>query len=92
MFHKEIFSQRLEQLLQDNHISKQTLATAIGVSRPAVSQFAAGSNLPSLEKLVAIADYFHVSLDYLAGRSESQEYTTCATTQKLRVAESHTKT
>ncbi|MDF2876693.1 MAG: helix-turn-helix domain protein [Sporomusa sp.] len=70
MFEKEKFAQRLSLLLQQHNISKQTLGTAIGVSRPAISQFASGANLPSIDKLVALAEYFNVSVDYLIGLSD----------------------
>jgi transcriptional regulator with XRE-family HTH domain len=66
---KQIFSQTLSFLLNKNKISKQTLADSIGLSRPAVSQFANGANLPSIEKMIDIANYFNVSLDFLVGRS-----------------------
>jgi len=40
------------------------------MTSPAVSQFANGSNLPSIEKLTAITDHFDISIDYLVGRSD----------------------
>jgi len=67
---KNIFSQRLSLLIKKNKMSKQSVANAINISRQAVSQFANGENLPSVEKLVALADFFDVSLDYLVGRSD----------------------
>ena len=57
--------------MKETNTTKQALGNAIGVSRPAASQFANGSNLPSIEKLAAIADYFDVSIDYLVGRSDN---------------------
>ena len=36
-------------------------------------KFEYGTNLPSLENFIALADHFGVSLDYLAGRSEEKE-------------------
>ena len=81
MLEKNIFKTRLADLITKHKVSKQSLADAIGTSRPAVSQFASGSNLPSLDTLIAIADYFYVSLDYLTGRSDDlrhEEYYTRA--------------
>jgi transcriptional regulator with XRE-family HTH domain len=37
----------------------------LNVSRQAVSKWEAGNSLPELEKLIAIADIFNVSVDYL---------------------------
>lgn len=70
MLEKEKFAQRLNLLLQQHNKTKQALSDAIGVSRPAISQFANGANLPSVETLVAIAEYFNVSVDYLVGLSD----------------------
>jgi transcriptional regulator with XRE-family HTH domain len=71
MFKKDLFIERLNLLMKETQTSKQALGNAIGVSRPAISQFASGSNLPSIEKLAAIADHFDVSIDYLVGRSDN---------------------
>lgn len=70
MLIKDLFIERLNLLMKENKTTKQALGNAIGVSRPAVSQFANGRNLPSIEKLAAIADYFNVSIDYLVGRAD----------------------
>lgn len=70
MLLKNIFAKRLSLLINERKTSKQAVANAINVSRPAVSQFASGENLPSVEKLVALANYFDVSIDYLVGRSD----------------------
>lgn len=73
MFKKDRFVQRLNLLLTQRNTTKQALGDAIGISRPAISQFANGANLPSIDKLVAIAEYFNVSLDYLVGLSDKPE-------------------
>lgn len=70
MFSKSVFAKRLSLLINKNKVSKQSVANAINISRQAVSQFANGENLPSVEKLVALADFFDVSLDYMVGRSD----------------------
>lgn len=73
MFSGEIFATRLNSLMKANSVTQQALATAIGTSRPAVTQFANGSNLPSIEKLVAIAKYLDVSTDYLLGLTDNPQ-------------------
>lgn len=70
MFSKEIFSHRIKQLRTIKKISSQTLANAIGVSRPAISRFEHALDFPHVNTLIALADYFNVSLDYLVGRSD----------------------
>lgn len=71
MFSKEKFSARLVQLRTECKISSQFLAESIGISRPAVSRFEHGVDFPHVNTLVALADYFDVSLDYLAGRTDN---------------------
>ena len=70
MFSREKFSARLAELRIANKVSSQILAENIGVSRPAISQFEHGVNFPHVNTLVALADSFDVSLDYLVGRSD----------------------
>ena len=40
-----------------------------GLDRGAVRCYERGERSPTLEALVALADYFEVSLDYLTGRT-----------------------
>lgn len=70
MFSKEVFSIRIKQLRTKKKISSQTLADAIGISRPAVSRFEHALDFPHVTTLCALADYFDVSIDYLVGRSD----------------------
>lgn len=44
------------------------VAIAIGIGRCALSQFEHNSRMPSLDLLERFADYYEVTLDYLAGR------------------------
>lgn len=73
MFSKKIFSARLIELRAEHKVSSQILAEGIGVSRPAISRFEHGVDFPHVNTLVALADYFNVSLDYLAGRSDDPQ-------------------
>lgn len=65
-----LFSSRLRKLIKDENISMQTLSSEIGVSRQAISQYCDGSTVPNADKLLKIAEYFNVSLDYLVGRTD----------------------
>ena len=70
MFSKEVFARRLSTLRSTRKISSQFLADAIGVSRPAISRFEHALDYPHVNTLLALADFFDVSLDYLVGRSD----------------------
>jgi len=73
MYDKNIFSTRLKQLRELKGVSTQKLADAIGLkSKGSITQFEKTMTSPSVDTLVAIADYFNVSLDYLVGRSNDQ--------------------
>lgn len=65
------FATRLRKLIEENNISKNQLSEEIGVSRQAISQYCDGSTIPNADKLLKIAEFFNVSLDYLVGRTEN---------------------
>ena len=70
MFDKYIFSKRLKELRNRDNIMAKDLAVIIGVSKQAINLLENATNYPHCTTLVAIADYFDVSLDYLVGRSD----------------------
>lgn len=73
MFNKEIFSVRLTQLIRSHNITSKSLADAIGVSKQAINQLEKQISIPNTNNLVALADYFDVSIDYLTGRTDNPE-------------------
>lgn len=74
MFPKEIFAQRLNQLRTQNKISMQKLADEIGLkNKGTIGQFETEVTAPSADTLIALANYFNVSLDYLVGLSDKPE-------------------
>lgn len=64
-----IFSERLKELRTKHKISQTTLAEFLHVSQRQISYYEKAQDTPSLASLIAIADYFDVSIDYLVGRS-----------------------
>lgn len=70
MFDKEKFAERLKLLRTSAHMSYAELGAAIGVSKVSVHYLERGINYPHCNTLIALADYFGVSLDYLVGRSD----------------------
>ncbi len=59
------FSQNLYDLRKKKGLSQEQLAEALQVSRQAVSKWESGTAMPESEKLIAISDFFGVSLDLL---------------------------
>ena len=64
--------QRLYQLRKDKNLSQEELADRLGVSRQSVSKWETDASYPEPEKLVAIAAFYHVSVDFLL-RGEDAE-------------------
>ena len=63
------FAERLKQLRTERNLTQKDLYTAIHVA-PIVYQRYEYGRSPAFEQLIALADYFDVSLDYLVGRSD----------------------
>lgn len=64
---------RLAEILAETGTTHQALADALGLNRTTISHYAAGRNEPDIETLIRIADYFHVTVDYLVGRDVKPE-------------------
>ncbi len=64
-------SEKLYMLRKKSGLSQEQLAERLGVSRQAISKWEQGSAVPESDKLVAISDYFGVSLDYLLKDGEA---------------------
>jgi transcriptional regulator with XRE-family HTH domain len=67
---KNLFPQRLTELLKLNKISKRALAREIGVSAASISDWSTGKVQPTAENIYLIAKYFNESADYLLGLAD----------------------
>ena len=70
MQYQKTFAQNLATLRKNAGISQKALASILGISDAAVNMLEKEKRLPSFEILLALADYFNVSIDYLVGRSD----------------------
>lgn len=61
----------LKELRSKNNVTQVQLAKEIKITDRACRRYEAGENEPTMSVLIAIADYFDVSLDYLVGRSDN---------------------
>ena len=59
---------RLSDLLASGDTSQRKLAKQIGVSNATISRIINGDGGAMLKTVIAIADYFSVSLEWLVGR------------------------
>lgn len=66
------FKERVRQLRKEKKETQAQVAAAIGLQERNYQRFELGENLPSYANLLALADHFRVSLDYLTGRSDQR--------------------
>lgn len=72
-----LFRERLKLLLTRSDLNQSAFAAAVGIDRSALSQLLSGAStrLPRAETLLAIAEEFKVSLDWLLGLSHDEGVT-----------------
>ena len=68
-FDSEVLINRISMLCEQSGITKAKLFDECGLNKNIVNNLKRGS-IPSVDKIAVIADYFHVSVDYLLGRTE----------------------
>lgn len=59
------FAEKLYSLRTQYGYSQESLAEKLSVSRQAISKWELETTLPETDKLIAISDFFDVSIDYL---------------------------
>ena len=59
------FQEKLYQLRRERSLSQEGLASALGVSRQAVQKWESGAASPDTNNLIALSDFFGVTLDSL---------------------------
>ncbi len=62
--------ENLKKLRNNAHISQQQLADVIGVSQQSINKYENHMVEPDIATLIAIANYFSTSVDYLIGNTE----------------------
>ena len=65
-----LLNERVRQLRKEEHLSQQQLGEILGLTHKSISMIESGSRSTTIDKLVILAEYFHVSTDYLLGRSD----------------------
>ena len=68
----ESFSERIKNLREERGLSQEALGAVIGVKRFSIYTYEKGRACPDMKGLIALADYFDVSLDYLTGRTDNR--------------------
>lgn len=67
----DIFSERLKLLKGNKNLTYPKIAEHLKLKDRVVKGYSSGKIKPSYHSLIALADLFDVSLDYLVGRSDN---------------------
>lgn len=65
------FSEKIRMLRKERNLSQPAVAAEIGISMRGYQDMELGI-FPRYEKLLRIADYYDVSVDWLMGRTENR--------------------
>lgn len=64
------FAERLKELRVSRNLTQRQVYESVQMSPLGYQRYEYGEREPAYAKLLALADYFDVSLDYLCGRSD----------------------
>ncbi|WP_059102524.1 helix-turn-helix domain-containing protein [Shouchella shacheensis] len=64
-----MFATRLKECRIQRGLTMKELGEALNMSPSTISGYETGNRMPDLSSLKQLADYFHVSTDYLIGRA-----------------------
>ena len=67
------FSRTLSLLRQEMGISQRKAAAALGISQALLSHYENGIREPGLAFVARACDFYHVSADFLLGRTNSRD-------------------
>lgn len=63
-----MFLPRLRDLREDKDVKQKEVAGILGIDQRVYSTYETGKRDIPLQHLVVLADFYHVSVDYLLGR------------------------
>ena len=61
---------RIKELREQHRMTQVRLSVELGVSQETISAYEKGKCYPRYQSIEKMADLFHVSMDYLMGRSD----------------------
>ena len=69
---RTIFQVRMQKLREEKRISRARMSERCGLEQSAIRRYERGEREPKLSTLIQIADFFGVTIDYLAGRTDEK--------------------
>jgi len=73
-FDDQVFASRVKELRTAKGLTMEALAKEIHGTKAAIGNFENANKKPSLDAIIALADYFGVTIDYLVGKSDLPDY------------------
>lgn len=67
------FGKHLKEIRQSHNMTQKGLGEAIGATEGGIQQYELGKRKPTYDILIALADYFDCSIDYLVGRTDRKD-------------------
>lgn len=67
-----LYKSRIEDLRIDNDLTQKEVADILHCQREVYRRYEKGTRELPLSYAIMLADYYHVSLDYLVGRSNKK--------------------
>ncbi|MCL1832308.1 MAG: helix-turn-helix domain-containing protein [Oscillospiraceae bacterium] len=64
------FGHHLKTLRLEKNLTQKQLAVNVSASESAIQKYELGTRKPTYDTLIALADYFNVSIDFLVGRTD----------------------
>jgi transcriptional regulator with XRE-family HTH domain len=66
------YMERIRNLREDSDKTQQEIATYLGTSQTMYARYERGANEMPLRHLIRLAEYYHVSMDYLCGLTDKK--------------------
>lgn len=67
---------RLKSIRLEKNLTQKQIADALGLSTMAIQHYENNRRKPTYDILIALADYFNVSMDYIAERTNNPKINT----------------
>jgi transcriptional regulator with XRE-family HTH domain len=67
------FADRIKECRKNKGLTQKQAAVLFDIAERHWQRYESGEQTPTFDGLLALADYFDVSLDYLVGRSDNPE-------------------
>lgn len=86
MEHKNILSERIRELRNEQGLTQAEIAKKIGVTKSAYGFWEQGKNQPDIDTIARLAEIFDVTADYLFGISDIKNSTSNYSDEKSNLS------